>query len=285
MSLVLVTAPTVEPVSIAEAKLHARIITGNNATKAITVIERASGVVTATATAHGLVSGNFVTVQNVLDGSFSGVFPVSSAPDANTLLWAQSGEDATSSGGTLALSGPEDFKILDLIKTARESVENYTNTQLITQKWRWLRNGFSKHDARYDDEGHGGFFLPNPPFQEITLFQYRDTDGNLQTLTAAEGSGDVSGGGYGYQVDAGGGIRPALIRPPYVVPWPPVRHIVNNVIIEFICGYGDTADTVPGQLRLAIMEMVSDWYYNREPRGVINSDTCEMLKDYRNLIS
>jgi uncharacterized phiE125 gp8 family phage protein len=284
MSLVLLTAPSVEPVSIAEAKLHARIITGNNARKAITAIARASGVVTASATAHGLTAGQFVTVQSVLDGSLNGVFPISSTPNADTLVWAQAGADATSSGGTLALSGPEDFKVWDLIKTARETVENFTNTALITQKWRYLRNGFSKHDRLYEDTTYGGFYLPNPPLQQITLFQYRDTNGDLQTLVAAGGNGEAAGG-YGYQLDLGAGAKPAEVRPPYVVPWPPVRRIVNNVIIEFMCGYGDTADTVPGPIRRAIMEMVSDWYYNREPRGVINSDTYDALKDYRNLVS
>jgi hypothetical protein len=71
----------------------------------------------------------------------------------------------------------------------------------------------------------------------------------------------------------------------YNQPWPPTRSIPNSVLIELICGYGDTPSSVPGTIRLAMMSMVSDWYYNREPRGVISSDTQESLKPYRNLIS
>jgi hypothetical protein len=184
MSLVLITAPTVEPVSIAEAKLHARIITGNNATKAITAIARASGVVTATVTAHGLTVGQFATVQSVLNGTFNGVFVISAVPDVNTLVWAQAGADATSSGGTAALAGSEDFKIWDLIKTARETVESFTKTRLITQKWRYLIDGFPAFSLVYENSERG-FYLPSPPFQQITLFQYIDNAGTLTTLTAA----------------------------------------------------------------------------------------------------
>jgi uncharacterized phiE125 gp8 family phage protein len=284
MSLTLITAPTVEPVSIVEAKLHARIITGNNATKAITAIARASGVVTATATAHGLTAGQFAIVQNVLDGSFNGVFAVSSAPDANTLVWAQAGLNATSSGGTVALAGAEDYKIWDLIKTARESVEAFTRTRLITQKWRYQIDGFPRRSPAYEDHGFG-FYLPGPPFRAITLFEYVDSAGNVQTLTLAQANGETSDGSYGYQVDAGFEERPARVFPSYNLSWPSTRQIPNAVKVELTCGYGDTASSVPGTLRLGMMEMISDWYYNREPRGVISTDTQESLKAYRNLIS
>lgn len=284
MSLIRLTAPTVEPVSIAEAKLHARIITGNNATKAITAIERASGVVTATATAHGLTAGQYVTVVNVLDASFNGVFPVSSVPDLDTIVWAQSGADASSSGGTAALAGNEDYKIWDLIKTARETVEDFTGTSLITQKWRYLIDGFPCISRQYENHGNG-FYLPNPPFQEITLFQYIDSAGNSQTLTAAQANGETSDGSYGYQVDPGSESRPARIFPSYNLLWPATRRIPNAVTVEFICGYGDAAGDVPGTIRRCMMEMVSDWYYNREPRAVMSTNTQEALQPYRNLIS
>jgi uncharacterized phiE125 gp8 family phage protein len=275
MSLILLTPPAIEPVSIAEAKTAARITINGPTPVAISTIARASGVVTAAATAHGLVPGQLAIVAAVLDPSFDIVVPVSSVPDANHLIWAQPGVDASSSGGTVGAAGSEDQTVSDLITAAREDVEDFTRTALITQSWQYLRDGFPGYHPLYDRRGYPQFYLPKPPLQAVTLFQYVDTGGVTQTLATAPDD---------YQLDPGDGSRPARLLPPFARPWPPARLIPSNVTVEFTCGYGDTADTVPMKIRLAIRKTVADWYMNRERVGVVPGEARDILADYRNLV-
>lgn len=75
---------------------------GLHAPVAITSVSRTSNVVTATATAHGLAVGDRFCVSGVTDTSFNGYgFTVASAPDANTITYAQTASNATSSGGNI----------------------------------------------------------------------------------------------------------------------------------------------------------------------------------------
>lgn len=74
------------------------------ASVAITSAARTSDVVTiTTATAHGFPEGMSVFIAGVTDSSFNGTFTIDSVPTATTFTFAQSGADATSSGGTAAL--------------------------------------------------------------------------------------------------------------------------------------------------------------------------------------
>jgi hypothetical protein len=72
----------------------------------ISAISRVSGVVTVTtATPHGLVSGDSVTIAGVGDATFNGVFPVATLPDSTHFTYALAVYDTTSSGGTAAPAG------------------------------------------------------------------------------------------------------------------------------------------------------------------------------------
>ncbi len=72
----------------------------------ISAIARVSGVVTVTtATPHGLVSGDSVTIAGVTDTSFDGAFPVATLPDSTHFTYALALADTTSSGGTAAPVG------------------------------------------------------------------------------------------------------------------------------------------------------------------------------------
>jgi uncharacterized phiE125 gp8 family phage protein len=286
MSLILLSSPALEPVSIKEAKVHARITSSGGPTVSITSISRASGVVTVDAIAHGLSQGDSAIIGSVLDGSFNGVFEVSSVPDADHLQFAQDGIDATSSGGTIGEAGLDDATVSDLITAARVSLEDYTRTVFITQKWQYKRDGFPGYHALYEREGYPLFYVPKPPFQAVTLFQYADTGGSFQDLVAADSSGNTTDGNqYGYQVDPGGGSKSARLFPAYAAPWPPTRLIPGNVVLEFDCGYGDSGKAVPGTIRLAIKKTFSDWFYNRERVEQVPDEIMGMLENYRNLLS
>jgi DNA-binding beta-propeller fold protein YncE len=62
---------------------------------------RASNVVTITTTAaHGFMAGQVVTVANVSDISFNGIFTIAAVPSTTTLTYPQTGANSTSGGGT-----------------------------------------------------------------------------------------------------------------------------------------------------------------------------------------
>lgn len=72
----------------------------------ISSIARASNVVSvATATPHGMIPSDQVTIAGVTDSSFDGVFPLASVPDSLHFTYAQTDADGTSSGGTAAPVG------------------------------------------------------------------------------------------------------------------------------------------------------------------------------------
>jgi hypothetical protein len=72
----------------------------------ISAISRTSGTVTVTtATPHGLITTDQVTIAGVTDTSFNGVFPVATLPDSTHITYAQALSNATSSGGTAAPVG------------------------------------------------------------------------------------------------------------------------------------------------------------------------------------
>ena len=116
--------------------------------------------------------------------------------------------------------------------------------------------------------------LPKPPFQSIVSFNYIDTQGVTQDMTV-----------YGFQQDPGSETQPARLTPPFAQPWPPIRRIPNNVSVEFICGYGDTGDTVPEPIRDAIL-FAAQFFYDGNPlTAPLPPLVTNLLDPYRNLVS
>jgi uncharacterized phiE125 gp8 family phage protein len=175
----------------------------------------------------------------------------------------------------------DDGYVTGLIAAARRKAENYTRSAFITQKWRYLRDGFPGYSMLYERSGYNFFYVPKPPLQTIDLFTFVDTAGVVQTLATPVTD---------YQLDKGGEQRPARLIPPFARPWLPTRMVPNSVIVEFTCGYGDDGTKVPDDIRLAIKMMVADWYATREDSSVMSLHSvprgvCELLDDYRNLLS
>jgi uncharacterized phiE125 gp8 family phage protein len=258
-----IQAPAVEPLTVNEAKAHCRvaIISGT----VITSMVRSSGIVTATAVAHGLIVGQLALVDCPLDEKFQGIFAVASVPDADTLTWAQAADNATVSGGTVTRATADDINFADYIRSAREEAENFTGIALITQKWRLGMNGFPSC---------GPIVLPRPPFQQLTLLSYVDSNGTTQTLDSTK-----------YQIDIGGVTTPAQIYPAYQGFWPTVQSRISSVIAEFTCGFGASRTSIDGLVRQAIRKTVSDWYYQRERVGVVPEEAYVLLSTYRNFVA
>lgn len=185
--------------------------------------------------------------------------------------------------GTLAiLTGRLTPKIL----AARVDCENYTRRAFITQTWQLKRDGFPGFNAKYDRTGYPQILIPKPPFQSIDSFQYVDVAGVLQTLTVDVSYGNDPSNFYGYQLDPGSDGQPARVLPPFARPWPPTRLVPNNVLIQFVCGYGDAASDVPAPILMGI-RFLTQFYYEQGaavdaplPRVVTR-----LLDPYRNFVA
>jgi uncharacterized phiE125 gp8 family phage protein len=152
----------------------------------------------------------------------------------------------------LRLDGSEDDGYLDgLIAAARKHAETATGRALITQTWYARLDGFPRIIR-----------LPWPTLQTVTAVTYIDSNGTTQTLAATE-----------YTVNTYS--EPGTIIEAYGKSWPSTRDVENCVTVEYTCGYGATAASVPEGIRHAIKMLVAHWYRVREPiiTGTIVADT------------
>jgi len=140
--------------------------------------------------------------------------------------------------------------------------------------------------------------LPAPfNWQPCTIYsigdQIEDSNGNLQQVTAATGAetggssksgtavptwsasqnstttdGDLTWTNKGLAPE-GDFIYDKDSEPPRLFPmagqfWPSVLYVPNAVRIHHVAGYGNDGTAVPACAKVAIMQMVGNWYENRE---------------------
>ena len=89
---------------------------------------------------------------------------------------------------------------------------------------------------------------------------------------------------YGYQIDPGGEIEPARLLPPWERPWPPGRLKPNNVLIQFVAGFGDNPTDVPPSIRGAILLQAAFMYENRET-GELAKGVEDMINEWVNRVA
>ncbi len=163
----------------------------------------------------------------------------------------------------LSLDGTDHDTIVDdMIRKWRKSVDGkdgWLNRALITQTW-------DVYLDKFPCSARTPVYLPLPPLQSVTHIKYYDTDGILQTWSAAN-----------YVLDTVS--EPAKIYPAYNVSWPTVRDMPNAVQIRMICGYGDNADDVPESLRYGGCAQIALMFANREGDPLGNADAS--LRDYK----
>ena len=137
----------------------------------------------------------------------------------------------------------DDTLIGDYIEAARQFVEAFTRRQLITATWYCYLDEFPAEDY---------IELNFPPLQSTNfVLKYYDVNGVQQTWAASNYSIDVAS-------------IPGRVILAYGVSWPSTRDIYNAIQITFKAGYGDAATAVPEALRLAMRQLISHWYENRE---------------------
>jgi uncharacterized phiE125 gp8 family phage protein len=137
----------------------------------------------------------------------------------------------------------DDDLIAALIASARSHVEAGTRRALITQTWRHSRETWPTS---------GRIVLMPAPLKELAAARVYDAEGNAQAIELETFVTDT--------ISAPGVVS----FPPWSVPAP--GRATAGIELDFVAGYGDTADDVPAPLKLAIRLLLAHGYDNR---GVI----------------
>lgn len=153
----------------------------------------------------------------------------------------------------------EDTILAAYISAATEMVEGELNRDIMQRTWDFTFDDFPW--GGLDVKGHwydGAFYLPRAPVQSITSITYTDEAGNTgQTVASTV---------YGSDLDE----EPGLVYLKKDQDWPTVYDQRDSVTVRFVSGYAGTADSpvsranVPEAIRVAILMLVADMYYNRE---------------------
>jgi uncharacterized phiE125 gp8 family phage protein len=293
MTIVVYTAPTTEPVSLAEVMAHCRIDSTSQ--------EPAPGAITA-ALAATPIAGNvdngahrylatFVTADGetqagtvssavtVADKTVNGKVELTAIPLGGALVTSRKLYRTVAAGtsylllATIANNTATTYtdNIADSSLGAGAPSTNTTDDPLLrmlitsarqaaeTELHRYLIT--QTLDAYFDafpDESP--YEIRLPPLASVTSITYVDTDGASQTLAANQ-----------YSVDAK--TIPARITPAYGVSWPSTREQNNAVTVRFVSGYGAAAD-VPQCIRNWMLMRIKTLYDTRDqiivgPSGMV----------------
>jgi uncharacterized phiE125 gp8 family phage protein len=161
--------------------------------------------------------------------------------------------------------GEEVTHVAELIRSAREYVEEWVGCQMVTAVWKLTLNHF--HDPRHaykDCETGWTIRVPKWPLQAVSAVTYLDVQGATQTLATAS-----------YLVDSV--RRPGRLFPAYGLEWPETYDVPNAVSITFTAGFG-AADAVPRLLRQVVKLLAAHDYENREPAPAEMERVKEMLR-------
>lgn len=137
----------------------------------------------------------------------------------------------------------DDALIEGLIAAAREYCETATRRQFVSTTY-----------ALRMDNLPTEIVLPKPPLVSVSSITYVDSAGATQTLSSSL-----------YTVNQH--REPGVIVPAYQATWPTVRGHTNDVVIQFVAGYG-AASAVPKAAKQAILLLIGTWYENREASGI-----------------
>lgn len=153
----------------------------------------------------------------------------------------------------------DDDYLCDLVTAARMQLEQVCWSSFITQTWQYWFNGFRSR-----------MFIPRPPLQSVVFVKYTDGNGDLQTVDSSiyEISSNLDFWFVGLQADQ---------------LWPSPRGHRDDVTIQVVSGYGDTALDVPMPLRQAIKLLVGNMYRIRgdEPPQKMPAAIQHLIAPYR----
>jgi uncharacterized phiE125 gp8 family phage protein len=292
MGLQISVQPTIEPVSIAEAKAHLRLDTGTFADEVASVqalapdayavtplfgivgtgvdvlnksalMQISVGAVGAGGTLDCKIqeSANNITFTDWTGGTFTQIVASGTFEKQYTGIKqyirlvatiAVAGIDFGASVVTGNYMTADDTYIGSLITTAREICEEYQNRSYITRTYELTLDEWPDADV---------IELPMPPAIAISSITSTLSDGTTSTWSASE-----------YQLDASGFV--GRLSPAYGYSWPSdnLRELAG-IKITYTAGCGALASTVPNRVKHAMMMLVGELYENREDTDRMQSFT------------
>ncbi len=290
MGLVVTVAPTIEPVTLAEAKRHLRLDTGTFADEVASTICLAPDAYGITPT-YGII-GTGVDVLNksalvqISVGSVAaGATLDYKIQESNTLGsgytdWLGTTYTQITAAGTVEKQytgiktyirivctvavGAIDFGCSVITGNYMTDDDTYVST-LITTARKICENYQQRayitrtYALSLDSWPCAPFDLPMAPAATITSIVYTNSAGTAATWSATE-----------YQLDATGFV--GRLAPAYGYSWPSetLRELAG-ITITYTAGYGATAASVPEEIRHAIMMLVGELYENREDSDKMES--------------
>lgn len=138
----------------------------------------------------------------------------------------------------------EDAYLSALITAARDYCEGFQNRAYITQTWQL---SFDYWPSRVIE-------LPKGSLQAINGVTYKNSEGVERSL--------IENTDYVYSTRGlFGRLTPANAK-----TWPPfVPFPLDAVVIDYTCGYGSEATSVPPKVIQAMKLLISHWYEHRTP--------------------
>jgi len=288
MALVLKTTPLVEPVSLAEVKLHCRCDSGtiaDNLTSAQSIAPGSHAIAAAyslkgtgvdvlgyptlvllesgTNGTGGTVNVKIQESDTDVDAEYTdwtgGAFAqVTTANDTATYEKAYTGDKQYIRVVATVAGAACEFGV-SIIKGAPTSTEDTLLEALITTAREYCEGFQNRQYVTATWELWLDGFpcddcikIPLPPLQAINSIKYYDTDNVVATMTATD-----------YFVDTKS--EPGRVVLAYSIAWPTTTlRPVNGVCIEFDSGYGDLASDVPKRVNQAMLLLIGHLYAHRE---------------------
>lgn len=295
--LVVITAPSTEPVTVAEIMRHCRIDEADQelAPTAVTVAlmsPAAAGNLSVGAyryratfvTADGETEGGIISsAVSVADAGINGKVAVSGIPVGGSLVTSRKLYRTAANGSsylllaTIANNTTTTYtdNITDASLGAGVPTSNTTSDPqllLLAKAARVTAENKTRRaictqtwDLKMDSFPGWAIHIPKPPLQSITHIKYIDNNGIEQTL----GSGE-------YLVDTTS--EPAQVTPVFGGAWPTPRWQNNAVTVRFVAGYGDAGD-VPEGIKLWMMTRIKHHHANPAPL-VVGTISSEFPRDY-----
>ena len=289
MSLVLVTAPTTEPVTVDEVRTHLRLdsAVGEPAPTAPTVAlasPAAAGNVDNGAhryrvtfvTADGETDGGTISdIVTVADKSVNGQVAVSAIPlggsavtsrklyrtiaaGASYLLLATISDNTT----TTYTDNTADASLGAAAPTTNTTEDPILNALITATRQHaefFLRRALITQtwDLKLPafPEGSAHIRVPLPPLSSVTSITYTDSAGDSQTWAASK---------YQTDIPTGPQAQHGRIMPAYGEVYPSTRSdTYNAVTVRFVAGYG-AASAVPGLIKRGMLTLLGHLYEHRE---------------------
>lgn len=285
--LTLVTAPALEPVTVAEVKAYAHIDSGNAepAPTAPTVALAGLGAGNVDTGAHRY-KVTFVTADGETEGgeasaavtttAGNGQVSVSAIPIGGAAVTSRKLYRTTAGGSTykllatianntattyadniadssLGADAPStnttaDPLLVSFIKAAREHAESFLGRALITQTWDYKLRGFPIDGSEIK--------LPRPPLQSVTSITYTDADGVSQTWSASL---------YQAETPTSPWASFGHVRPVEGESYPTTKPLTYDAVkVRYLAGYGSAASSVPAGILNAVKAGVAELYDHRD---------------------